>query len=50
MEKRILFLWSRQYYSSTLCRFVPVKRKISNRQDAIEYLAINPINRKLHIR
>ena len=29
-----------------LCRFVPVKCKISNRQDAIEYLAINPINRK----
>src|SRR5437660_976818 len=23
---------------------------ISNRQDAIEYLAINPINRKFHIR
>src|SRR2546429_2123471 len=33
-----------------LCRFVPVKCKISNRQDAIEYLAINPINRKFHIR
>ena len=52
MEKRILFLWSRQYYSSTKysLRFVPVKCKISNRQDAIEYLAINPINRKFHIR
>jgi hypothetical protein len=33
-----------------LCRFVPVKYKISNRQNAIEYLAINPINRKFHIR
>jgi len=33
-----------------LCRFVPVKCKISNRQNAIEYLAINPINRKFHIR
>ena len=32
-----------------LCRFVPVKCKISNHQDAIEYLAINPINRKFHI-
>ena len=33
-----------------LCRFVPVKCKISKRQNAIEYLAINPINRKFHIR
>src|ERR1043165_3148939 len=31
-----------------LYQFVPVKCKISNRQDAIEYLAINPINRKFH--
>ena len=30
-----------------LCRFVPVKCKISNRQDAIKYIAINPINRKI---
>ena len=53
--KRILFLWSRQLDSiipvqNILCRFVPVKCKISNRQDAIEYLAINSINRKFHIR
>jgi hypothetical protein len=33
-----------------LCRFVPVKYKISNRPNAVEYLAINPINRKFHIR
>jgi hypothetical protein len=33
-----------------LGRFVPANYKISNRQNAIEYLAINPINRKYHIR
>ena len=33
-----------------LCRFVPVKYKISTRQNAVEYLAINLINRKFHIR
>jgi hypothetical protein len=33
-----------------LGRFVPVKYKISSRQNAIEYFAINPINRKFHIR
>ena len=53
-------LWKNEFYSygrdsiipvqNILCRFVPVKCKISNRQDAIEYLAINPINRKFHIR
>ena len=54
-------LWKNEFYYSygrdsiipvqnILCRFVPVKCKISNRQNAIEYLAINPINRKFHIR
>ena len=33
-----------------LDRFVPVKYKISNRRNAVEYLAINPIDRKYHIR
>jgi hypothetical protein len=33
-----------------LGRFVPVKYKISTRQNAVEYLAINPINRKYHIK
>jgi hypothetical protein len=53
-------LWKNEFYSygrdsiipvqNILCRFVPVKCKISNRQNAIEYLAVNPINRKFHIR
>jgi hypothetical protein len=33
-----------------LCRFVPVKYKISTRPNAVEYVAINLINRKFHIR
>ena len=33
-----------------LCRFIPAKYKISSRRNAVEYLAINPINRKLHVR
>ncbi len=33
-----------------LNRFIPAKYKISNRRNAVEYLAINPINRKYHIR
>ena len=33
-----------------LGRFVPVNYKISVRRTAIEYLAINPINRKFHAR
>jgi len=33
-----------------LCRFVPAKYKISTRPNAVEYIAINPINRKFHIR
>ena len=53
-------LWKNEFYSysrdsiipvqNILCQFVPVKCKISNRQDAIEYLAINSINRKFYIR
>lgn len=53
-------LWKNEFYrdgrdciipiQNILCRFVPVKYKISTRQNAIEYLAINPINRKFHIR
>ncbi|PKK72438.1 hypothetical protein RhiirC2_777177 [Rhizophagus irregularis] len=33
-----------------LCRFVPAKYKISSNRNATEYLAINPLNRKFHIR
>ena len=33
-----------------LYRFVPVKYKISTRPNAVEYVAINLINRKFHIR
>jgi len=33
-----------------LGRFVPVKYKISSHRNAVEYLAINPIQRKFHIR
>ncbi|GET57970.1 hypothetical protein GLOIN_2v1775288 [Rhizophagus irregularis DAOM 181602=DAOM 197198] len=33
-----------------LCRFVPTKYKISSNRNATEYLAINPLNRKFHIR
>lgn len=33
-----------------LCRFIPVKYRISTRTNAVEYLAVNPINRKFHIR
>src|ERR1051325_1226956 len=53
-------LWRTNFYPESrdciipvhhiLGRFVPVKYKISNRQNAVEYLAINPISRKYHIR
>ncbi|EXX76721.1 hypothetical protein RirG_030520 [Rhizophagus irregularis DAOM 197198w] len=33
-----------------LCQFVPAKYKISSNRNATEYLAINPLNRKFHIR
>ncbi|GET60903.1 hypothetical protein GLOIN_2v1786477 [Rhizophagus irregularis DAOM 181602=DAOM 197198] len=33
-----------------LCRFVPAKYKISSNRNVTEYLAINPLNRKFHIR
>ena len=60
MRKLVMSNYGNEFYSygrdriipvqNILCRFVPVKCKISNRQDAIKYLAINPINRKFHIR
>jgi hypothetical protein len=53
-------LWNKDFYCESqdciipvhhiLGRFVPVKYKISARQNATEYLAVNPINRKYHIR
>jgi hypothetical protein len=53
-------LWKSVYYTESrdciipvhniLCRFVPVTYKISSSRNAIEYLAINPLNRKIHIR
>ena len=33
-----------------LSRFVPIKYRISSHRNAVEYLAINPVRRKLHIR
>ena len=53
-------LWKNEFYSegrdciipvhNILCRFVPVKYQITTHRNAIEYLAVNPINRKFHIR
>ena len=53
-------LWSTEFYPedrdciipvhNILSRFVPVKYKISDRSNAKEYLAINPVNKKFHIR
>jgi hypothetical protein len=53
-------LWKNEFFpdgrdciipvQNILGRFVPVKYQISTRQNAVEYLAINPINRKFHIR
>ena len=53
-------LWKSDFYPESrdciilvhniLSRFVPTKYKISTHSNAIEYIAINPINRKLHIR
>jgi hypothetical protein len=53
-------LWDTKFYPESrdciipvhniLSRFVPVKYKISDRQNAKDYLAVNPINRKLSIR
>ena len=53
-------LWKTDFYQegrdciipvhNILCRFVPVKYKIISRINAIEYLAINQINRKFHIK
>ncbi|PKB91951.1 hypothetical protein RhiirA5_446833 [Rhizophagus irregularis] len=53
-------LWRSEFYHESrdciipvhhiLGWFIPVKYKISDRQNAVEYLAINPINRKYHIK
>jgi hypothetical protein len=53
-------LWSTEFYPESrdciipihniLGRFVPVKYKISSRKNAKDYLAVNPVNRKLNIR
>jgi hypothetical protein len=53
-------LWSKDFYPESrdciipvhhiLGRFVPVKYQVTTRQNATEYLAVNPINRKYHIR
>ncbi|PKK58760.1 hypothetical protein RhiirC2_795807 [Rhizophagus irregularis] len=53
-------LWKSEFYDEShdciipvhniLCRFIPLKYRISTRSNAIEYLAINPINHKLQIR
>jgi hypothetical protein len=52
-------LWKPEFYPESrdciipvhhiLGRFVPIKYKISDRRNAVEYLAINPISRKFHI-
>jgi len=52
-------LWKPDFYPESrdciipvhniLGRFVPTKYQISTRSNAVEYIAINPINRKLHI-
>jgi hypothetical protein len=53
-------LWDTEFYPKSrdciipvhhiLGRFVPVKYKISDRKNAKEYLAVNPINRKYNLR
>ncbi|GBC23368.2 hypothetical protein GLOIN_2v1775288 [Rhizophagus irregularis DAOM 181602=DAOM 197198] len=53
-------LWRSKFYHESrdciilvhhiLGQFIPVKYKISDRRNAVEYLAINPINRKYHIK
>lgn len=53
-------LWRNDFYPESrdcivpvhhiLGRFVPVKYKISSRRNSLEYLAINPIGRRYHIR
>lgn len=52
-------LWKSEFYPESrdciipvhhiLSRFIPVSYKISDRRNAVEYLAINPISRKFHI-
>ncbi|CAB4388065.1 unnamed protein product [Rhizophagus irregularis] len=53
-------LWDPEFYiqyrdciilvHNILSRFVPVKYKISDRKNAKEYMAVNPVNRKYNIR
>ena len=53
-------LWGTEFYPegrdciipvhNILSRFVPIKYKISDRKNAREYLAVNPVNRKFNIR
>lgn len=53
-------LWDPEFYPqyrdciipvhNILSRFVPVKYKISDRKNAKEYMAVNPVNRKYNIR
>ncbi|GET55087.1 hypothetical protein GLOIN_2v1786477 [Rhizophagus irregularis DAOM 181602=DAOM 197198] len=53
-------LWGTEFYPegrdciipvhNILSRFVPIKYKISDRKNAKEYLAVNPVNRKFNIR
>jgi len=53
-------LWQHEFYGESrdciipvhniLCRFIPTKYRISARNNAIDYLAVNSINRKFHIR
>ncbi len=52
-------LWNTEFYQVSrdciipvhhiLGRFVPVNYKISNRQNAREYLAVNPVSRKYQL-
>lgn len=53
-------LWRSEFYPESrdciipvhhiLGQFIPVNYKITDRRNAVEYLAINPVNRKYHIK
>ena len=53
-------LWKTSFYPESrdciipvhniLCRFVPAKYKVSSNRNSVEYLAVNPLNRKFNIR
>ena len=53
-------LWSTEFYTESrdciipvhhiLSRFIPTKYRISNRRSTNDYLAVNPVNKKYHIR